>query len=102
MLAFRLGQCDAEVIAHEFDEEIEPRQLTELSPFMLYARTLEAGEPSQAYRVRTLPNDAPPVGRGDNMITQSRMRFGRPSERVEKAMTREFWRSHTDDPNGRT
>lgn len=86
MLAFRLGQRDAEVIAHEFDEEIEPRQLTELSPFILYARTLEAGEPSQAYRMRTLPTGAERTGKGGNMITQSQMRFGRARDRVERSI----------------
>jgi hypothetical protein len=88
MLAFRLGQSDAEVIAHEYDKEIEPRQLTELSPFMLYARTLKAGEPSQAYLMRTLPNQAERVGQANNMITQSRTRFGRARERVEWAIER--------------
>ena len=88
MVAFRLGQRDAEVIAREFDEEILPRQLTELPQFTIYGRTLNQGEQGQAFRGSTEPFDGAFTGRRENMIDQSRMRFGRARAKVERSIER--------------
>lgn len=88
MIAFRLGQRDAEVIAREFDEDILPRQLTELPQFTIYGRMLHQGEQGQAFRGSTEPFDGAFVGRRENMIDQSRMRFGRSRAKVERAIER--------------
>lgn len=88
IVAFRVGQRDAEHLAAEFEHELRPGELTGLEPFEVAVRLLHNGRQRTAFKARTGLPEAYRHGRRENLVAQSRMRFGRPRERVEKAIAR--------------
>jgi hypothetical protein len=88
MIAFRVGQRDAEHLSREFEHEIRPETITALDPFAIVVRLLEEGRPRRPFEAYTAPPRAVRYNRGRNIKVQSRMRFGRPRARVERAVAR--------------
>ena len=88
LLAFRVGQRDAEHLAAELEHELAPAELVALDRFEIAARLLEQGRQSVPFRARTRLPDARRHGRRANLIRQSRMRFGRPRAKVEREIDR--------------
>ncbi len=88
ILAFRVGQRDAEHLSRELEHELRPGELTGLEPFEVAVRLLQHGHQRTAFRARTGLPEAYRHGRRANLLAQSRMRFGRPRERLEKAIAR--------------
>ncbi len=88
MLAFRVGQRDAERLAKEFENDIVPKHFTDLARFELYARALAAGEYGTPFRASTMPHEIDRSHQAENVIVQSRMRFARKRETVERSIER--------------
>ena len=88
IIVFRVGQRDAEHLAAELEHDLTPEDLTSLGRFELAVKLLEHGRHGVPFRARTALSDVPVYGRRDNLIRQSRMRFGRPREKVERTIAR--------------
>ena len=70
LIAFRVGNSDAEILAPDFD--IHPRQLTDQRPFQAWMKT-----DLQAYPLATTAFDPPVRDRTDAIMRQSQRRFSR-------------------------
>lgn len=88
ILAFRLGQGDAEHIAAELEHVFKPQELTDLGRFEIVVKLLERNAAAVPFRAVTEPNDAPRFDRTATIVEQSRMRFSRPREAVERSLAR--------------
>ena len=88
LIVFQVGQRDAEHLSREFEHDLTPEDLTALDRFHIAVRMLEHGRQSVPFRGRTSRSNAPLYGRSENIIHQSRMRFARPREKVERAIGR--------------
>lgn len=86
---FSVGANDAERLAGEFDHHFSPELLTDLREFEIAMKLPKKhGNPSVPFRAFTLPNTTRRYGRRENLIAQSRMRFGREREKVERSVAR--------------
>jgi type IV secretory pathway TraG/TraD family ATPase VirD4 len=91
-ISFRVGAEDAALMASHMggvlaDTDLNPRTLKELPNYECYARVLQGGAPI-AVRLKT---DAPPLplhDRVEQLVRNSRTRFGRPAALVEQALNR--------------
>lgn len=91
LIAFEVGAADAHELARELDHHFAPQELTALRPHEIVLKLPKrAGHPPLPFKAWTLPLGWPGYGarRRENIIAQSRMRFGRPRERVGKAVMR--------------
>jgi hypothetical protein len=88
IIAFRVGQRDAEHLARELENDLTPADLTGLDRFQIAVRLLERGRQSVASRAMTKLPEAIRYGSRENLVAQSRMRFGRAKGRVERAIQR--------------
>ena len=88
LIVFQVGQRDAEHLSREFEHDLTPEDLTALDRFHIAVRMLERGRQSVPFRGRTSRPNAPLYGRSENIMQQSRMRFARPREKVERAIGR--------------
>ena len=88
LIAFRVGQRDAEHLSRELQYELTAEDLTDLKAFEIAVRLLRRGTQEVPFRAKTTLPDAPFYGERENMITQSRMRFGKPCEKVARTVER--------------
>jgi hypothetical protein len=87
-IAFRVGAEDAQLLASHIgswiaDSDLLPRTLKELPNYECIARVLQGGAP-QAVRIKTVPPPAPLHNRVEQLVRNSRIRFGRPRALVEQ------------------
>jgi hypothetical protein len=75
LIAFRIGNTDAEVLQAEFGNEFEAQQLVDLDRYQVVIKLLEDGTNLQPFRATTLPPVEDRVGRRDKLIARSRERF---------------------------
>lgn len=75
LLAFRLGNEDALLLAREFWPVVGAEDLVNLPRFSIYLKMLIDGVPSRPFSAETLPPDQRLVGRGRIMMEQSRRRY---------------------------
>ena len=88
LIAFQVGQRDAEHLSREFEHDLTPEDLTALDRFHIAVRMLENGRQSVPFRARTSRPDAVRHGRRETIIMQSQKRFARPREKVERGIAR--------------
>jgi hypothetical protein len=87
-ICFRVGAKDADLMASHLggtlaDIDLNPRTLKELPNFHCIARVLQGGAPI-AVRLKTEAPPAPVHDRTEQVIRNSRVRFGRPIALVEQ------------------
>ncbi len=87
LVCFRVGADDAEKLAREF-APYAPETLHELSRGEILTRLLSKGNVSDAFLAKTLVPLDTNDGKRDNIIYQSRERYGRPWDVVEGKINR--------------
>ena len=91
-IAFRVGAEDAPLMASHLggtlaDIDLNPRILKELPNYECVARVLQGGAPL-AVRLKTVPPPSPLHDRVEQVVRNSRIRFGRPRSLVEASIAR--------------
>jgi type IV secretory system conjugative DNA transfer VirD4/TraG family protein len=85
LIAFRVGERDARLLADELGGDVKTGNLVSLGKHEIYARLLDHGAMREPFRGRTLPPIRGTVtGRREAVIRHSRERYGRPREEVEQ------------------
>ena len=87
MIAFRTGADDAIAIARQLCLP-NPQMLRDLQNFQAWANVLKGGQPSDPFLLVPYPPAEPFHLRGDKLIKNSAVRFGRDRKKVEKHITR--------------
>lgn len=95
LIAFRIGFTDADLLAGEFDPYVATT-LRELSRGEVCVRMVSGGEVLQPFLATTLPPLLNFHGKKENMRQQSRMRYGRKRNEVERKITR--WLGGASEP----
>jgi energy-coupling factor transporter ATP-binding protein EcfA2 len=93
LVAFRVGNSDAEILGGEFGKEFVPQQLVDLDRFELVVKLLENGTNATPFRGRSLAPVGIEFGRKIRHIVRSRERFTSPRGEVESKLER--WLSAT-------
>jgi hypothetical protein len=91
IISFEVSGSDAKQLSTEFDGHFSPNELTALRAHEIALKLPKrAGNPSHPFKAYTLEPGWSGYGakRRENTIAQSRMRFGRPRERVERSIER--------------
>jgi energy-coupling factor transporter ATP-binding protein EcfA2 len=88
LIAFRIGNTDAEVLQAEFGNEFAAQQLVDLERYEVIIKLLANGTNTQPFRGKTLPPLENRVGRRENLISRSRERFASPRAVVENKLNR--------------
>lgn len=90
MVSFQIGFDDAEYIATQFAEEVEPNDLLVLDKYMAYVKLLINGMPSKTFSFNTMPPPAFNVepGRREKILHLSRQRYANKREIVEDKIYR--------------
>src|SRR5919206_415182 len=86
LISFGIGAEDAERLSAEFDHELAPEQLTGLREYEIALKLPQKpGRPTIPFKAYTLPIDTPGYGkrRRENVIRQSRERYGRARRKIE-------------------
>jgi hypothetical protein len=87
LISFRVGDTDADELAGAF-APWPANVLRELGRGETLMRVLRGGEPMEPILVYTRPFNGSRHGRGQNVITQSNMRFTRKREQIEDKIGR--------------
>jgi hypothetical protein len=89
LIAFRVGQADARILEDELGGDVKMGNLVSLGKHEIYARLLDEGRMREPFRGKTLaPVRGTSVGRREAVIRESRERYGRPREEVERKIER--------------
>jgi len=94
LVVFRLGGCDATVLAPEFAPECRASDLVNLPAHQMYLKLLVHGTTSRPFSVTTFPAPPSPLSQRDRIIAQTRAQYCRPVAEVECDILR-YW--HTND-----
>lgn len=91
LLCFRVGSSDAEVLAEEFGNRMEPVELTRLPKYTAYIRMAIDGMPQRTFTMTTLP---PKPGRDGDRIDvvrrTSNHRYAKPQAEVTLEIERAY------------
>lgn len=85
-IAFRVGGADAEVVSEHFGGAFRPGQLTDLDQYEAYVKAVQDGEPKAPFKATMLPPIEHKAGRGETIARESRRRFSRGREVVERGL----------------
>lgn len=88
VVAFRVGEHDADLLAREFGGVYPARQFVELRNHEVCARLLQQGQQREAFLGRTLPKWGRRFERRSTIVNRSRERFGTKREGVEDRIGR--------------
>jgi hypothetical protein len=91
LISFEVSANDAKQLSAEFDGHFSPNELTALRAHEIALKLPKReGNPSHPFKAYTIEHGWSGYGaqRRENIIAQSRMRFGRPRERVELSIER--------------
>jgi hypothetical protein len=88
ILAFRVGERDAQVLSRQFNGVYPPGAFTALSNHELLVKTLERGTQHEPFFARTLPSDQTIFGRREKLIRYCRERYATPRRIVEDKLER--------------
>jgi hypothetical protein len=88
LIAFRIGNTDAEVMEKEFGKTIPASSLADLNRFEAVVKLLENGTNLEPFRAEMLPPSGNRIGRKDNLIARSRERFATLRTRIEDKLNR--------------
>jgi hypothetical protein len=88
MVAFRVGQGDADVLEREFGGAYSAGHFTQLSNYEVYAKLLNEGQWSEPFAGTTLPPVNAAYGRGETIIRLSREKYATARHVVEDKIRR--------------
>jgi Type IV secretion-system coupling protein DNA-binding domain len=89
LIAFRVGERDARLLADELGGDVKMGNLVSLGKHETYSRLLDYGQMREPFRGRTLPPiQGTATRRRAPVIRASRERYGRPREEVERRIER--------------
>ncbi|HEX4961383.1 MAG TPA: TraM recognition domain-containing protein [Thermoanaerobaculia bacterium] len=89
LIAFRVGQSDARILEDELGGDVKMGNLVSLGKHEIYARLLDQGRMREPFRGKTLPPvRGTSTGRREAVIRESRERYSRPREEVERKIER--------------
>lgn len=88
LIAFRVGYSDAEVLEREFNNTFAPEVLSDLDRYEAVVKLLENGTNRTPFRARMLPPMLAKGGRSEQLIENSRRRFGTPRQVIEEKLER--------------
>jgi hypothetical protein len=88
MIAFRVGESDAEVLSREFGGGFDPGLFSDLANAEICAKILAGGRHSDPFLAKTYPPTGRRYGRGYNLVRRSRERYATPREVVEDRIRR--------------
>ncbi len=84
-----MGQRDARILEDELGGDVKMGNLVSLGKHEIYARLLDEGRMREPFRGKTLaPVRGTATGRREAVIRQSRERYGRAREEVERKIER--------------
>jgi energy-coupling factor transporter ATP-binding protein EcfA2 len=86
LIAFRIGNTDAEVMEKEFGKTISASSLADLNRFEAVVKLLENGTNLEPFRAKMLPPLGNCNGRKGKLIARSRERFAVLREQIEKKL----------------
>lgn len=84
LLSFRVGAQDAPVLVSEFEPVFDANDLVNLDNYQIYVKMAIDGVTSPAFSATTLAPRTQKQGNREKVVTQSRERYTRPREFVEK------------------
>ena len=90
LVAFRVGQRDAEILEKEFGQAYPARRFVELHNHEICAKILKSGEQGEPFLARTLPPWGIRHGHREKIIRRSREKYGSLRKIVENKIRR--WR----------
>ena len=88
LIAFRVGNTDAEVMEKEFGNAFAASTLADLDRYEVVVKLLENGTNLEPFRARMLPPLENRIGRKKNLIAGSRERFATSRTEVEDKLRR--------------
>jgi hypothetical protein len=88
LIAFRIGNTDAEVMEKEFGNAIPASSLADLERYEVVVKLLVEGANQEPFRAKMLPPLGNLVGRKDKLIARSRERFAMPRTRIDDKLKR--------------
>jgi energy-coupling factor transporter ATP-binding protein EcfA2 len=88
LIAFRIGNTDAEVMQKEFGNTIAASALADLGRYEAVVKLLENGMNLEPFRAKMLPPVGNYRGRKNKLIARSRERFGTARAKVEEKLRR--------------
>jgi hypothetical protein len=88
LIAFRIGNTDAEVMEKEFGNTFMASVLTDLGRYEAVVKLLENGTNLEPFRAKMLPPLENRIGRKDKLIARSRERFAMPRARIDEKLRR--------------
>lgn len=97
MIALRCGPEDAKMLADHF--RVDASALTDLANYRALVRPLVNGAPGTVHFLDTDPPPPDVHGRAEKLIKNSRRRFGRPKEDIERAIAAFLTKSPNEAPN---
>lgn len=88
LIAFRVGEDDARLMARQFGNVYPPAVFTSLANYEVCVRNLRDGDPADPFLGKTLAPLDPRHGRRDAIVRRSRERFATPRPVVEDKLRR--------------
>ena len=88
LIAFRIGNSDAEVMEKEFGGAVSASALADLDRYEAVVKLLVDGTNLEPFRAKMLPPLESRVGRKDKLIARSRERFAVPRTIIDNKMRR--------------
>jgi hypothetical protein len=95
LIAFRIGNADAEVMEKEFGNTFTSSNLADLARFEAVIKLLEDGTNKTPFLAKMLPPMGNKIGRKSKLIQKSRERFAIPRAIIENRLNR--WTVLLDD-----
>ena len=88
MIAFRIGNTDAEVMEKEFGTTIPASALANLDRYEAVVKLLEDDTNPEPFRAKMLPPRENRNGRNERLIARSRERFATPCAKIDDKLKR--------------
>lgn len=88
LIAFRIGNTDAEVMAKEFGNTIPASALADLNRYEAVVKLLDNGMNLEPFRAKMLPPLENRIGRKGKLIARSRERFATPRAMIDDKLKR--------------
>jgi len=96
--SFVVSQADAAILEKEFAPSVTSEDLVSLDAHSMYIKLCIDGMTSNAFSARSLPLRYEPFGLREQVIAQSREKYGTPKEVIEDKIAR--WSSQTYSDSG--
>ncbi|MFA6554742.1 MAG: metallophosphoesterase, partial [Candidatus Paceibacterota bacterium] len=88
LIAFRIGNTDAEVMEKEFGNTFSASTLADLDRYEAVVKLLDNGTNLEPFRAKMLPPLQNRIGRKDKLVALSRERFATPRAKVDGKLKR--------------